>query len=99
MHGASATEPHAATEFGAGKFQFVAEIPEERQIAVPVEFTGFAVDGEFDHNGSVIITFFDSEPESDESCLKVTYLFLCGRGSVARPPRTDVGQPKPATGR
>src|SRR4030095_3689400 len=50
-------QPHAAAELGASEVQFVAQIPEEGNVAVPIEFTGLPVDSQLDHSGVAIIVF------------------------------------------
>ena len=49
MDRACAAKPHPAAEFRAGQFQFIAEIPEQRHIAVALEFSALAVYRDFDH--------------------------------------------------
>ena len=43
VDGAGAAQPHAAAKLRAGEVQFIAQVPQEGHIAVPVEFTGLPV--------------------------------------------------------
>jgi hypothetical protein len=44
MHGAGATQRHAAAELGAGHAQYVAQHPQQRRVAIDVDAVHLAVD-------------------------------------------------------
>lgn len=49
VYGTRAAKTHAATEFRAGKLQFVAKIPEQRHIRIAGIFLSGAVNFQVDH--------------------------------------------------
>jgi hypothetical protein len=55
MHGASATQRHAATELRAGHAEYVAQNPEQWRVAINIYTTRGSVD--FDCEGHEVVSF------------------------------------------
>ena len=66
MHRASTAQCHAATEFGAGQAQHVAQHPEERGVAVDIDVVYVAVD--FDGEGHGIVSLPPAVIERRAGC-------------------------------
>ena len=49
VHSAGAAKAHATSEFGAGQFEFITDCPQQRRVAVDIQFTDYSVHGDSDH--------------------------------------------------